>query len=137
MKKALSIVLALTLVVAFGAIAYADGVADVTNEYKTLVTDMAVKIVTMIFTIVFGYVGLAVKSLYKKYVNTDSKKKIAQDVVEFVEQVYTDIHGADKLHKAMERMAALLADKGIQVTTTEMETALEAAVFEMNNKIKE
>lgn len=81
---------------------------------------------------VFGLLGSAAKKLCKKYLNDNTKKAIAKAVVLFVEQVYKELHGKEKLQKALERASELLAEKGIKFSALEMETLIEAAVAEFN-----
>ena len=57
-------------------------------------------------------------------------------MVLFVEQVFKDLHGQDKLDKAMARLSDLLLDKGIDFTQQEIETLIEAAVAEFNEAFK-
>lgn len=78
---------------------------------------------------VFGFV---LKNLAKNILNDKTKQDIARICVQFVEQVYKDIHGPDKLYAAMERAAELLSEKGIEFSAVEMETLIEAAVAEFN-----
>ena len=68
----------------------------------------------------------------KKFLNDKTKQAIAKVCVQFVEQVYKDIHGEEKLFAALERAAEILAEKGIEFSAVEMETLIEAAVAEFN-----
>lgn len=85
---------------------------------------------------VLGFIGtvlgFVLKNLAKKFLNDKTKQAIAKVCVQFVEQVYKDIHGKDKLYAALERAAELLAEKGIKFSAVEMETLIEAAVAEFN-----
>lgn len=81
---------------------------------------------------VAGVVGYQIKKLYNKYVDNQTKYDIVNSTVEYVEQVYKDIHGEEKLQKALDRASELLANAGITVTTTELETLIEAAVNGFN-----
>ena len=99
------------------------------NEYGTT-------ILYALLTAIAGYLGIIVKDLLTKWINTKTKREIAKTVVEFVEQVYKDIHGEEKLNEAMRTFSAMLAEKGITITDLEMKFLLEAAVFEFNSKIK-
>ena len=56
--------------------------------------------------------------------------------VQFVEQVWTTLHGADKLAKALETAATLLKKKGIDFDAEEMQVLIEAAVAEFNEAFK-
>jgi hypothetical protein len=95
------------------------------NEYGTT-------ILYTVLTALFGYFGIITKKYFDKWFNTKEKKAIAKEVVQFTEQVYKTLHGAEKLEKAMEAMSAMLAEKGIYVTDLEMKVLLEAAVAEFN-----
>ena len=94
------------------------------------------EIVAMIVTAVFGMIGIAVKELVKKYLNDSTKQAVAKTAVQFVEQCFKDIHGAEKLELALNRACELLNEKGIKVSALEMETLIEAAVAEFNEAFK-
>ena len=85
---------------------------------------------------VLGFIGtvlgFVLKSLAKKHLNDKTKQAIAKVCVQFVEQVYKDLHGEEKLFAALERAAEILAEKGIKFSAVEMETLIEAAVAEFN-----
>jgi hypothetical protein len=90
------------------------------------------QIVLMILLALAGWLGVQVKNLYKKYVTTEVKQAVCRTCVRFVEQVYTDLHGREKLRKAMERATQILATYDIHITEDELEAMLEAAVNELN-----
>lgn len=94
------------------------------------------EIVAMIVTAVFGMIGVAVKELVKKHLNDSTKLAVAKTVVQFVEQCFKDVHGAEKMQIALTRACDLLTEKGIKVSTLEMETLIEAAVAEFNEAFK-
>ena len=50
-----------------------------------------------------AWLGTQAKNLYKKYVTTEIKQAVCRTVVRTVEQIYKDLHGEEKLHKAMGR----------------------------------
>ena len=58
---------------------------------------------------------------------------MCRTAVRFVEQVYRDIHGAEKLKKAMEKASEILAGYGITISDEELIAMLEAAVNEFND----
>ena len=58
---------------------------------------------------------------------------VAKTAVQFVEQVYKDLHGEDKLNTALEAASDMLAEKGITVSELEMRVLLESAVAEFND----
>lgn len=97
-------------------------------------------ILSMVITAVVGATGTALGLFFKRlYTNTigdkiklDTVKEIARVVVKFVEQVYKDIHGEEKLEKALEAFAEMLNNKGITISDLEMRVYLESALAEFN-----
>lgn len=79
------------------------------------------------------YAGQYVKKLYNKYVDNETKKDVVNTTVQYVEQVYQDIHGEEKLEKALERASKLLQEKGITISNIELETLIESAVCGFND----
>ena len=53
-------------------------------------------------TALAGYIGVQLKNLFEKTVNTKIKKNVARTVVRAVEQLYQDLHGEEKYNKAEE-----------------------------------
>lgn len=89
----------------------------------------------ILYTVVMaiaGYIGIVIKNLVTKYINDKTKQNVARTVVQFVEQVYKDLHGEDKLNTALATASEMLAEKGITVSDLEMRALLEAAVAEFN-----
>jgi len=95
--------------------------------------DYLAQILTALLLALFGFLGVQAKNLYKKYVNTAVKQSVCRTAVRFVEQVYLDIHGPEKLKAAMQKASELLAGYGITITDEELIAMLEAAVNEFNN----
>ena len=98
------------------------------NEYGTA-------ILYAVITAIAGYIGIVLKNAVEKYLNTKTKRDVAKSVVQFVNQVYKDIHGEEKLNEAMKAFSEILAEKGISITELEMKVLLEAAVREINDKL--
>lgn len=103
---------------------------DFWNEF---VSNYGMTILYAIFTSIAGYIGLVVKNLYKKYVDDDTKKSVVKTCVLAVEQLYKDIHGDDKLQKALEAASKILAEKNISISDTELRMLIEASVSEFND----
>lgn len=82
---------------------------------------------------VAGVVGYQIKKAYNKYVDTNEKIAVVNSTVQYVEQVFTDLHGQEKLQKAIDRASELLTQKGINVSSDELETLIESAVNGFNN----
>lgn len=85
---------------------------------------------------IFGYLGIVAKNLLQKYVNDQTKKEIARIAARGVEQMYKELHGEDKLNKALEAAAEMLTDRGITATQFELKMLIEDAVGEFNEAFK-
>lgn len=102
---------------------------EIVNTYLPTILEVAL-------VVTFGVFGIVMKNMASKYLDTDTKCSIAKTVVAFVEQVYQDLHGEEKLHKAMEQAAMMLTQKGLTFDENEMRVMLEAAVAEFNEAFK-
>lgn len=94
------------------------------------------QILMLILAAFLGSLGYAAKKLYAQHVNDDTKRAVAKTVVWFVEQVWTELHGPEKLRKALETAETLLKKKGIDWDADEMMVLIEAAVAEFNEAFK-
>ena len=99
---------------------------------KNLISEYGTTILYAILTAIGGYLGIWAKKLYTKYVNDKTKQAVAKTVVQAVEQLYKDLRGEEKLEKALEAAADMLAERGITVTDLELRILIEAAVGEFN-----
>ena len=97
-------------------------------------------ILSAIITALASALGVLAKKLWDKTVGNkfkeDIKKDVAALVVKYVEQVYKDIHGEDKLNKALEAFSDMLSEKGINISDLEMRVYLESALAEFNEAFK-
>lgn len=91
------------------------------------------EIIGLLLVAVMGCLGVALRNIYRDHVNDDTKRAVAKAVVAFVEQVWTAIHGPEKLQKALETAEAMLRKKGIPFDADEMQILIEAAVAEFND----
>lgn len=105
-----------------------EAVINFLNEYGIL---------SAIITAAASALGVLAKKLWDKTVGDkvkeDTKKDVANLVVKYVEQVYKDIHGEEKLEKALEAFSEMLGEKGITISDLEMRVLLEAALAGFNN----
>lgn len=99
---------------------------------KLFISEYGTTILYAILTALAGYIGIVAKRLYTKYVNDKIKQVVAKTVVQAVEQIYKDLHGEEKLNKALEAASEMLAEKGITITDLEMRMLIEAALAEFN-----
>ncbi len=90
------------------------------------------QILLLILCILFGSLGFLARRVADRFLKDDAKRNVARTAVQYVEQVWKDIHGKDKLHKALETASKLLTDKKIPFTVSELEVLIEAAVAEFN-----
>lgn len=100
--------------------------------FKEFINTYGVTILYTVLTAIAGYLGIAVKRLYHKWVNTKVKQDIARDCVKFVEQVYKNMHGQEKLDQAVLAASEMLAEQGITVTELELRVLIEFALAEFN-----
>lgn len=100
---------------------------------KEFISVYGTTILYSILTAIAGYLGIVVKNLYTKYINDKTKKDVAETCVKAVEQLYKDLHGEEKLQKALEAASEMLAIKGISISEVEMRLLIEAAVAEFND----
>ena len=100
--------------------------------FAEFINTYGVQIMYAIITAIAGYVGIVAKNLVTKYLNDKTKREVAKDAVKFVEQVFKNLHGEEKLNEALEAAAEMLAEKGITVTDLELRVLVEAAVAEFN-----
>lgn len=108
-----------------------DKVINFLNEYGLL---------SAIITGLASALGVLLKKLYDRtigaYFKDKVKREVATQVVKFVEQVYKDLHGEEKLAKAIEAAAEMLNEKGITVSELELRVLLESALAELNDAFK-
>lgn len=77
----------------------------------------------------FAYLGNKLKNAYQEKVNNETAQAVVKDVVQFVEQVYKDVGGEEKLKKAISETTTILNSKGIKITETEIKMLIESAVY--------
>lgn len=100
---------------------------------KDFIAQYGMMFLYAIITGIAGYIGLQMKRIYEKHINTKEKKAVAKIVVQAVEQMYATASGDEKLNEALTAAREMLAEKGINVTELEMRMLIEAAVAEFND----
>ena len=86
-------------------------------------------------TVVSAVVAFYIAKFEKKATATDEDKikvEYAKKVVNMVEQVYSALDGKKKKQKAVENLAEMLTNKGIPISTIELEVLIEDAVATFN-----
>lgn len=94
--------------------------------------DYLMEILGIVLSAFAAWLGMTLKNLYTKHVNTQIKKDVVATVVEAVEQIYKDLHGEEKLNKAIEAASEMLKAQGVPVTELELKTLIESAVGSFN-----
>ena len=94
--------------------------------------DILLPVLATFLTGLFTYIGTRLKKVYEEKVNTETAKNVVEDAVRFVEQVYTDLHGQEKLEKAAEQVVEVLQSKGISISEAEINMLIESAVYGLN-----
>ena len=105
--------------------------------FNEFLNDYGATLIYTLVTAIFGYVGIVVKSCLVRYVNDKTKKSVVASCVRAVEQVFTDLHGKEKLKECIDRATSILNDKGIKVSSDEIYVLIEAAVKDMNMSMKD
>ena len=101
-----------------------------------IINTYGAEILGTVLVTLFGIFGMIFKQMVARYLDTDTKRAMAKVVVQFVEQTYKELHGEAKMAAAMDMLANLLNEKGINASVTEMKVLLEAAVAEFNEVFK-
>ena len=100
---------------------------------KEFIQNYAGELIFTALTAIFAFLGTALKKVVEDSNEDKKKKEIITNVVKSVEQVYKNIHGTDKLKKAMETASKMLAQKGISITELELMVLIESALCEFND----
>ena len=100
--------------------------------FMEIVNAYAMDILQAIVLAIAGCLGLALRKLATRYINTELKRTLAKTAAMFVEQAYKGLHGPDKLDKALQYVREMLAKNGIAFDPLEMTVLIEAAVGEFN-----
>lgn len=100
----------------------------ITNQ----LVDLLLPILATFLTGLFTYIGTRLKRIYEEKVNNETAKIVVENAVRYVEQVYKDLHGKEKLEKAIEQVSQVLESKGITITDAEIYMLIESAVYGLN-----
>lgn len=91
--------------------------------------DIILPAIASVIAVLFGVLGAKLKSVYDTKIKTDTAKTVVDDVVKFVQQVYKDLDGPEKLQKALTEASTILNEKGITISDTELDMLIESAVY--------
>lgn len=99
--------------------------------------DIILPAIASVIAVLFGVLGAKLKSVYDTKIKTDTAKIVVEDVVKFVQQVYKDLDGPEKLQKALTEASTILNEKGISISETELDMLIESAVYGLKQGITE
>lgn len=77
----------------------------------------------------FASLAAKLKGVYEQKAKDENAKIIIDNVVRFVEQIYNDLSGEEKLKIAIKKASALLEEKGIFIGEAELNMLIESAVY--------
>lgn len=108
-----------------------------TKEIINQFLQILMPILATVLTAVFTYLGNKIKNAYETKLKNETAKTIVDDTVRYVQQVYKDLNGTEKLQKAIEKAQEVLAEKGIILTDVEINMLIESSVFTLKNILME
>ena len=100
--------------------------------FKEFIAQYGMEIISTAVMAIFGFVGICIKNVIKKYSDERTKEQVCKTVVKAVEQMYSDLTGDERYEKAVESVSEMLEEKGIGATELEVKMLIESAVKEMN-----
>lgn len=106
------------------------------NEILELLQPYLLEIIVAILTGIATFIGSKVKKIYEEKVNTETKEKVVNTVVNAVEQIYKDINGEQKLQICIENAIEMLNEKGLSITELELRMLIESTVNSFNKAKK-
>lgn len=105
--------------------------------FSEFIAEYGTTLLYTVITAIAGYIGIAVKTIYKKYIDDKTKQDVVKTCVKAVEQLYKDLSGEEKYQMAIESVNEMLTEKGLTITTLELEMLIESAVNEFKNQVNE
>ena len=102
------------------------------NYVGMFIQEYGMTILCTILTGIAGFIGAQIKKIYEKHIQDDTKKKVVEDCVKAVEQIYHDLSGEEKKQKAIENIVEMLNEKGISIAPIEIEMLIESVVCSFN-----
>lgn len=85
-----------------------------------------------VLTAVAGWLGTRLKVMAEQYIHDRTKREVVRTCVSAVEQLYRDLDGEEKLHRAEAGAREMLEEKNISITELELKMLIEAVVSGFN-----
>ena len=102
------------------------------EEVKTMIVKYGLEIILAILGFVLTVVATKIQRKNAQKQNGDIANESAKNVVLAVEQMYKDLHGSEKLEKALGMLTESLSAKGIKLNASEIRVLIESAVGQFN-----
>ena len=91
--------------------------------------DVILPAVASVIAILFGVLGAKIKQTYNQKAQNETVKVVVDNVVKWVQQVYYELEGPEKLQKALTEASTILNEKGITISESELDMMIESAVY--------
>lgn len=98
-------------------------------EYLNQILDILLPALASVVTVLCGILATKIKVKYEEKVDNETKKKIVETTVNYVQQVYKESKGEEKLEKALQTASQLLVEKGLTISEMELRMLIESAVY--------
>lgn len=91
--------------------------------------DIILPAIASVVAVLFGVLGTKIKQIYNEKAQNETVKVVVDNVVKWVQQVYYELEGPEKLQKALTEASTILNEKGITISETELDMMIESAVY--------
>ena len=91
--------------------------------------DILLPSIASIISLLLGIVATKIKSTYNNKVKDETVRAVVESVVRWVQQVYKDCDGVEKLEAALQKASDILNEKGITISDSELNMLIESAVY--------
>lgn len=91
--------------------------------------DVILPAIASVVAILFGVLGAKIKQVYTERTQNETAKVVVDNVVKWVQQVYYELEGSEKLQKALTQASTILNEKGITISESELDMMIESAVY--------
>lgn len=95
--------------------------------------DIILPAIASVVAVLFGVLGTKIKQIYNEKAQNETVKVVVDNVVKWVQQVYYELEGPEKLQKALTEASTILGEKGITISETELDMLIESAVYGLKN----
>lgn len=99
-----------------------------TNNLLIEITNALVPTVVTILAGLLSWLGIKIHNYIDQKQRDEQVRAIIKSTVAYVEQLYKDLHGEEKLKKAEDSAREWLDEKGIKVSDTELRILIESFV---------